>query len=199
MIGFQYPSKPHDRRHGPSGYTDYNSYRDWLRDEFTFRCVYCLHRERWYDRGGTFHIEHSVPVTEDKTKECEYANLLYACASCNEAKNAILGVPDPCKVAFSKCLRVLPNGRIEVLNADGRKLEQVLRLNNDKNVRHRAQMIGILKALETKSPELYEQLMGFPDDLPDLQRKRVPVNLKPEGIVKCHFALRARGELPSTY
>ena len=43
---FEYPSSPHRRRHGPLGYADYASFRPWLRDEFSFRCVYCLLRER---------------------------------------------------------------------------------------------------------------------------------------------------------
>lgn len=50
---FNYPDAPHRRRHGPRGYADYASYRPWLRDEFTFRCVYCLLREQWgLVRGG---------------------------------------------------------------------------------------------------------------------------------------------------
>ena len=105
MLGFEYPMGPHLRRHGPEGYTDYDSYRDWLRDEFVFRCVYCLHREQWYSRGGTFNVEHFIPVAVDPNGRCEYTNLLYACLTCNIAKQDILGVPDPCQIAFHKCLR----------------------------------------------------------------------------------------------
>src|SRR5436309_202187 len=39
---FAYPHEAHQRRHGPAGYTNYQSYKPWLRDEFAFRCVYCL-------------------------------------------------------------------------------------------------------------------------------------------------------------
>jgi hypothetical protein len=42
---FAYADAPHVRKHGPSGYVRYQSYKDWLRDEFAFRCVYCLERE----------------------------------------------------------------------------------------------------------------------------------------------------------
>src|ERR1700682_3612702 len=50
---FAYPSEPHQRKHGPAGYTNYEEYKPWLRDEFTFRCVYCLERELWYpDRAA---------------------------------------------------------------------------------------------------------------------------------------------------
>ena len=46
-VPFVYPSTPHQRRHGPRGYADYGTYRPWLRDEFCFRCVFCLLREQW--------------------------------------------------------------------------------------------------------------------------------------------------------
>ncbi len=39
MSPFIYPARPHTRRHGPQGYAGYASYRPWLRDEFSFRCV----------------------------------------------------------------------------------------------------------------------------------------------------------------
>ncbi len=42
---FTYPPPVTERRHGPGGYVDYGSYRPWLRDEFVFRCVYCLNRD----------------------------------------------------------------------------------------------------------------------------------------------------------
>jgi len=40
---FTYPAQPHVRKHAPAGYKDYTEYKPWLRDEFEFRCVYCLH------------------------------------------------------------------------------------------------------------------------------------------------------------
>jgi len=199
MTGFEYPSEPHARRHGPTGYKDYNSYRDWLRDEFSFRCVYCLHREQWYARSSTFHIDHFIPVAVDPSGECEYSNLLYACATCNEAKMDVLGVPDPCRVAFRDCLRIMANGRVEALNADGRKLEQVLRLNSESNVRNRSLLMRTLEALRLGNPDVYQEYMRFPDDLPDLRKKHVPVNTKPEGTANCYFALRERGDLPAVY
>lgn len=199
MVGFEYPVGPHARRHGPEGYDDYSSYRDWLRDEFTFRCVYCLHRELWDPRGTAFHIEHSVPVKEHPEGECDYSNLLYACATCNEAKKAILEVPDPCKVPFHLCLRILPDGKIETLNDAGRKLTQVLRLDSARNVENRYRWMRTLQALESANPALYREYMGFPRDLPDLRTKRLPNNTKPEGTASCYFVLRERGALPATY
>jgi hypothetical protein len=199
MQGFEYPAKPHARRHGPEGYKDYSSYRDWLRDEFTFRCVYCLHREQWYNRGATFHIEHFVPVTVDPDGECEYSNLLYACATCNEAKKAILGLPNPCEVSFQSCLRIMADGRIETLNDDGEKLSQVLRLNNKSNVNYRSLLMRNLEVLRNNDPDLYQEFMGFPKDLPDLRKKFAPNNTRQDGVTNCYFVLRERGGLPPTY
>jgi hypothetical protein len=59
---FAYPVTAHERRHSPAGYVDYQNYKPWLRDEFTFRCVYCLERERWYPSGAAaFSVDHVVP------------------------------------------------------------------------------------------------------------------------------------------
>ena len=199
MVGFEYPAQPHTRRHGPGGYKDYESFRDWLRDEFKFRCVYCLHREQWYGRGATFHVDHCNPVTDDPHGECEYSNLVYACATCNEAKKAILNVPDPCSVAFHDCLRIMEDGRVEALNNEGRKLEQALRLNSAGNLEHRSRWMRNLADLRNNNPTLYKEFMGFPRSLPDLRKKRVPRNTKPEGAANCYFALRELGKLPETY
>lgn len=135
----------------------------------------------------------------DLEGECQYSNLLYACATCNESKRAILGLPDPCKVAFNDCLRVTADGHVDALNAQGEKLKQVLRLDSEKSVRHRSRWIKILGALKANNPDLYKECMGFPEDLPDLRNLRVPENTRPDEVANCYFALRERGELPATY
>jgi hypothetical protein len=198
MLGFEYPTVPHVRRHGPEGYEDYDSYRDWLRDEFIFRCAYCLHREQWNHSGTAFHIDHFIPVTADPDGRCEYANLVYACARCNEAKRAILGVPDPCQMAFHDCLRILDDGRVEALNDQGKKLNLVLRLDSEKNVSVRSRWMRTLQSLRINDGLLYREYMGFPPDLPDLRRKQIR-NTRPEGAASCYFVLRERGELPEIY
>jgi hypothetical protein len=199
LIGFEYPLLPHARRHAPAGYEDYNSFRDWLRDEFTFRCVYCLHREQWYNRGATFHIDHLNPSALNPEQSCEYSNLLYACGTCNNAKQDILGLPDPCRVAFHECLRVTANGRVDALNSDGERLEKVLQLNRTSHLDFRFRWMRTLDSLRVKDPELYLEYMGFPKNLPDLRSKRPPKNERPEGVLNCYFALRERGELPAIY
>lgn len=199
MIGFEYPNHPHTRRHGPDGYRDYESYRDWLRDEFLFRCVYCLHRESWNARATLFHIDHVRPLVDYPKGKLEYVNMVYACSTCNNAKLDILGVPDPCIHAFGECVKMNEDGLIVAINKTGESLIKKLKLNNPHNLIYRARWTRVLRALMVEDPKLFDKYMGFPDDLPDLRRKLAPVNSKPDGVESCWFALRERGELPESY
>src|SRR5712671_2113481 len=90
---FTYPVVPHVRRHGPQGYADYQSYRPWLRDEFSFRCVYCLLREQWGQMRGGHAIDHFLPMAQHPERANDYDNLVYTCAACNALKRDRL-VPD---------------------------------------------------------------------------------------------------------
>jgi hypothetical protein len=72
-------------------------------------------------------------------------------------------------------------------------------LDSEKNVHIRYRWIRTLEALKAMNPDLYQEYMGFPKDLPDLRTKRAPRNTKPEGAANCYFALRERGKLPATY
>ena len=199
MKGFEYPLLLHTRKHGPVGYTNYESFRDWLRDEFLFRCVYCLHREQWYNRGATFHIDHFVPVSVNAAGICDYENLVYACATCNEAKKAVLNLADPCQVAFGDCLRIQADGHVLALNAAGEKLKRVLLLDSNSNWTYRARWMKLLSTLAASDPSLYQEFMSYPDDLPDLRLKRITANSRPSGIVSSTFVLREQGRLPLTY
>ena len=91
---FRYRGQALIRRHGPAGYKDYRSYRPWLRDEFAFRCVYCLVREQWGRMTGEFDLDHFLPQVTHPAQAVEYDNLLYACGTCNLRKGAGL-LPDP--------------------------------------------------------------------------------------------------------
>lgn len=199
MQGFEYPTKPHVRRHGPAGYRDYESYRDWLRDEFLFRCVYCLDREQWNGREVGFHIEHFIPVAQDESRQLDYDNLLYACASCNTAKSNIVGLPDPCCMSFADCVCIKDDGHAEAFNKTGDLLIKTLRLNSASRVKLRFRWIRTLTELRTHNPMLYREYMAFPDDLPDLRSKNAPRNSKPQSVDDCYCARRERGNLPDSY
>ena len=87
MDVFAYPSEKADRKHLPGGYRSYQRYKPWLRDEFLFRCVFCLTRERWYPNGHeSFGVDHLKPKSRAPELVCDYRNLLYVCNSCNSRK-----------------------------------------------------------------------------------------------------------------
>jgi hypothetical protein len=199
MPAFDYPDGPHIRRHGPLEYASYESYRPWLRDEFTFCCVYCRARERWASRPGNFVIDHVNPQSQYPERATDYQNLVYACDTCNAYKSDSV-VADPCKVSYTECVRIERDGTIEAVNDDGRRLIAVLRLDNDMNTRYRRLWLDIIEEAERRNRDLYLRLMGYPDDLPDLSRLRPPGgNEQPKGIQQSYFAKRERGELPVTY
>src|SRR6266568_2747876 len=96
----RYPQLPHERRHGPAGYAEFISFKPWLRDEFAFRCVYCLVRERWNPSGAAgFGIDHILSQSVRPDLIGVYTNVVYACLECNAWKRDVL-LPDPCAVSF---------------------------------------------------------------------------------------------------
>jgi hypothetical protein len=199
MAAFRYPDAPHVRRHGPRGYIDYGSYRPWLRDEFTFRCVYCLLREQWGRVRGIFDIEHFLPIAHHPGQSRAYHNLLYGCATCNAAKGSQL-VPDPCRVLLSQDVTVGEDGRILASTPEAARVIRILGLDDAEYTEFRLLWLGIIRLAERYDPTLYHRLMGFPDDLPDLARRRPPGrNKRPEGVAESYFARRSRGALPPTY
>lgn len=198
MDAYRYPTKRHRRRHGPQGYDDVESFRPWLRDEFTFRCVYCLEREQWTNVVGTFHLEHFRAVAKYPAEELDYDNLLYACHSCNSLKSN-RQVPDPLTVLLSNMVLVYSDGRIEGLTAEARDLIDGMGLDDPAYRERRQLMLRIVQVAEQTDQVLYRTLLGFPEDLPNLARLRPPENKRPNGVRNSYHALRQRGKLAVTY
>src|SRR5487761_1310826 len=188
MSAFRYPATPHARRHGPQGYADVDGYRPWLRDEFCFRCVYCLFREAWGRVKAGFSIDHFLPVSRHPERALSYDNLLYACAACNLAKgDAIL--PDPLIVLLNDNVRVNENGQIVGVTRDARLLIRLLGLDGREETEARLLWIGIIALAKRCDPDFYHRLMSFPNALPCLPRLRPPGgNSRPEGLTTCFYA-----------
>jgi len=199
MEPFDYPSACHQRRHGPRGYGQPASYRPWLRDEFSFRCVYCLIREQWGRVTGEFDVEHFRPQAMNPDLAAAYDNLLYACSRCNGAKGD-RGVPDPCATLTANEVRVLPDGSLEGRSSEALALIAKLGLNSPQMNRWRLIWIRNVQLASENDAQQYNRLMQYPDDLPDLSGLRPPGgNTRPEGISESCFFQRERGELPGTY
>jgi hypothetical protein len=199
MSAFLYPGAPHIRRHGPCGYVDVESYRPWLRDEFTFRCVYCLYREQWGRVKAGFSLDHFLPLSVHPEHQRRYDNLLYACAACNRSKGAAL-LPDPTQVLLDGAVRVHEDGSIQGMTREARRIIRLLGLDGREETEARLLWIGIIALAQRSDPALYQRLMGFPEDLPDLRRLRPPGgNARPAGVARCFHAQKRAGTLPATY
>lgn len=195
---YAYPARPHSRRHGPTGYSTYDSYRPWIEDEFYFRCIYCLNRKVW-SPTNIWAIDHLVSQDDAPELECEYDNLVFACQFCNQQKLANR-VPDPCRVAYGKCLRVESDGKVTPLNTQGKRLVKIIRLNHPRFIQERLKTMRLLKILAEFAPVEFQRLMDFPTDLPDLSALKPPGgNHRPEGISESCFARRNRDDLPKMY
>jgi hypothetical protein len=201
---FDYPTTAHMWRHGPQGYVDSESYKPWLRDEFTFRCVYCLRREQMFPDGqAAFSVDHFVPVAVDRNLETEYENLFYACLRCNSAKGQRVDLLDPRVEGLGRHLQVDEAGTLTGLTAEGSLFIDKLALNGSRLVAFRRRILeGVQFLRESSDPRAAPMLvaiLGFPESLPDLRVLRPPRNTRPEGVGQCYFARRGRAELPTTY
>ncbi len=202
---FQYPSTPHVFRHGPKGYADYSSFRPWLRDEFSFCCVYCRRREAWLRSQSEFDLDHfsatahradAEPASEFSTV---YEELRYSCTVCNALKSDSC-VPDPLTAFLVDSVEVASDGVMQARTSDAEKLIHELGLNSSDMVEYRQTWIEIIALAELHDPDLFRRLMGYPRNLPDLKRLRPPGgNTRPEGTAQSYFERRQRGELPETY
>ena len=199
---YVYPPSPHVRRHGPAGWRDYQRYRPWLRDEFSFRCVYCLDREVWRDMRGAMQIDHFEPQVLQPNLTSDYTNLLYLCPACNGLKRTSL-LPDPCTTPLGSCLEVHSDGRIDAVdgNNDGELLIKTLALNEPVVLARRRMIIATLEMLATYDWPIFVQWMRYPNDLPDLTKPEntPPSNSKPEGVAESWGEKKRRGELPEVY
>ena len=203
---FHYAIAPITRKQDPSGYINYASYKPWLRDEFAFRCVYCLDRERWYPNGhASFGVDHVLPQGNPEYEHltCCYSNLVYACNRCNSSKkDKILINPD--SDGFGLHLRVNEEGEIFGITTAGRDLVNILGLNllGSTNARKAKNKILSLYLSWPENPEvrhLYFDAFGYPQDLPDLKAHSKAKNSNLGGVLECYYQRRAHGILPSVY
>lgn len=195
---FAFPAGPHQRRHGPLGWNDYQRYRPWLRDDFSFRCVYCLDREQWVDPRRAYQIDHFTPKALRPDLKHDYTNLLYLCPACNHLKSTKL-LPDPCAISLRDCLCFLDDGTVQALNEEGELIIEVLELDDPRLIDWRRRRIGgILSDAECDWPRFVAE-MKFPDALPDLTLDLPPDNTRPEGIDESWLARKRRDDLPEVY
>ena len=198
---FVYPGQPHERKHGPIGYAKYGFYRNWLRDEFTFTCVYCLRRETWTTLKRDWEIDHFVPKSLKPELALDYENLVYACSTCNRIKAAQFA-PDPCEVAYGSCVEVDDNGEIRAIggNSHGVNLIEALGLDAEDYCELRRAVFELRDGLPIGGAA-FCRWFGYPNILPDLSKESVPPrgNKRPKGVYNSYYERAKRGQLPKYY
>ncbi len=114
LTPFLYPKKRHVRTQAPPHYSNYRRYKPYLRAEFAYKCVYCRTPDgiKGIDNFGADHYRPSSLFPQDLAN---YANLFYACNTCNRRKRDFwpsrrqleLGiyVPNPCDFRMFEHLR----------------------------------------------------------------------------------------------
>lgn len=121
--------------------TDYQKYRDELREDFGFICGYCGKEEAITSKG--FEIDHFVPKSIAPERETDYFNLVYACFTCNRKKSkkwptkdkdlhndGKVGFVDPATDEFDLHLQRNENGDIQGITDVGKYMcKQVFKFN----------------------------------------------------------------------
>ncbi|MCL4206017.1 MAG: hypothetical protein KJ000_26330 [Pirellulaceae bacterium] len=205
IVPFPYAKSVHDRRHGPRGYAEPARYKPWLRDEYQFRCVYCLCRERWCPDGeDSFSVEHFRPQSVSPNESCDYDNLMYTCCRCNAAKRDLTGLLNPAEIPLADHVEILEDGTIRGLTEDGWHLIRVCQLDRPNLTEFRRGIFDILRGLELLGEiargNLLRRYFGFPSNLPHLAALRPPGgNSRPDGIRNSFYERRSRGDLLDVY
>jgi len=186
--GRQYPSEMWVRTHAPPK-RDASSYRDCLRLEFRFACVYCLMlgHELRRERYGGFEIEHFRPKgrREFEPLRDSYANLFWACRACNRAKHDRWPTREeldrgerflnPCDDVMAEHLRI-DGQEIEALTAAGEFMIEQLGLDEPLHEQRRTDRLKAASVLTTIEMLLDNPIDGVDEIL--LRELRSEVELK---------------------
>jgi hypothetical protein len=81
---------------------------------------------------------------------------------------------------------------------DARRLIAIFGLDSPSYRHLRSIWLRNVELAEAYDRDHFRRIMGFPDDLPRLDRSP-PVNTRPEGVQQSWYAKRQRGELPDVY
>ena len=137
-------------------YTDYTRYRPFLRQDFLYRCAYCLRHEYFLGGEAGCVIDHHRPQGGLYARPdliCVYENLYWCCNECNSIKGDTWPRPeqyeanhrflDPCQPEDDHDLhwRTEPDGSLVSLTPTGDYTIENLILWREQLVYHRANMI----------------------------------------------------------
>src|SRR5262249_61917853 len=110
----------------------------------------------------------------------------------------------PCGHLIGSHILVNNDGTFMGLTERGRILIDSFRLDRAEAIELRREKFTYFHWLQRNptDPQIepwIRQNFYYPDDLPDLRKKRPPRNSRPQGVARCYFALRESGKLPESY
>jgi hypothetical protein len=146
----------------------------------------------------SFEPDHFLLQALNPQSRRDYLNLVYACRRCNAFKGD-QKVADPFERLRANLVTTLPDGSLQPRDRDAQRLVRQLDLNSPRLKSWRVMWMRIAVLAEGHDTELYFRLVGFPEDLPNLGRLKPPRNSRREGLERCWFARRHRGEPPAVY
>jgi hypothetical protein len=94
---------------------------------------------------------------------------------------------------------VYPDGAIVGLSDSADEIIRVLCLNSPQWKRWRRTRMRIVELALAYDRELLLELLGYPENIPNLRACRAPPNTRPDGANDSYFERRRRAELPEIY
>ena len=130
------------RRQTYSNYTHYNEFKQEIREDCLFRCVYCDAHEMEIGGEKSLTLDHFRPKCEFKKLEHDPRNLVLACSPCNHLKgndwpargfqgtvNGRVGYVDPFEVDRKEYFEVQQDGSLNPLKDPAKYMISSLELN----------------------------------------------------------------------
>ena len=132
---------------------EYESYRPWLRQDFEFRCAYCLRHEFFFGGGEAGEIDHFRPRHLFPSRVNEYRNLYWSCRKCNAVKGAKwpseaqmergLRFLDPCVEGHEDHWQTQADGVLTAFTPVGRYTIRQIRLDRPTLTQFREFLFGL--------------------------------------------------------
>lgn len=160
MALFYFPKYKYVRRLAPRKFKRYQSYKRFLRDEFSRTCVYC----RQPDTSApnlNFGVDHYRPkgLSQFAGLITHYPNLFYCCGGCNSRKGNYWPVNEkngpfvvnPCDFDMASHLKFnATTCEVEPVGLHGEFTEELLQLNDQDLIKYRKSTLSIIKLLDAK-------------------------------------------------
>jgi len=155
------------RKEKPKKFGNYQSFKPFLRRDFSFRCAYCEISEAEYGSFRNFAVEHFKPKKKFPALVCHYPNLFYACSLCNSFKGETWPSPklikqglyflNPCDHEFAEHLYEKFDGALQIKSNAGDYTVQYLHLNSEQRKKTRTDrrsILNLIRKLKTDKKEM---------------------------------------------